>query len=244
MPGERPDPFGRAIRDWYHDDLNEPLYARDGATTVDHPIEQFYFSGFDPDSESGAWVSNWLTGPLLDVGAGAGRHTLYFQDQFETVAIEVSPHLVETMEARGVEDARLIDMFRLREHFEPGRFESVLLNGTQLGLAASVADVREFLGDLAAVTTATGTVVLDSYDPRHPECEQLLGWRSEATDGIGARAYHFEYECDVGETLLFRFLSPDRFESVVADTDWELGALRGGVDADSELWQAALQKIE
>lgn len=242
MPAEDSDPFGRAIRDWYHDELTEPLVARDGETTVDHPIERFYFQAFDPESEGGAWVTDWLSGPLLDLGAGAGRHALYFQEQFETVAIEPSSHLVETMRDRGVEDARNADMFALRDQFDRNRFQSVLSIGTQLGLAQSVAGVREFLADLAYVTTADATAVLDSYDPRHPECQEMLGWRPEPTRGVGARVFHFEYEASVGETLLFRFLSPDRFRDAVQGTAWVIEEFRGGLEGDIDQWRVALSK--
>jgi hypothetical protein len=51
-----------------------------------------------------------------------GRETLHFQEQFETVAIEISEYLVETMRDHGVRDARHADMFELREHFDRDRF--------------------------------------------------------------------------------------------------------------------------
>lgn len=242
MPGEGSDPFGRGIRDWYRDDLSAPLYTRDGETTREHPIERFYFQGFDPDTESGRWLTRRLDGPLLDLGAGAGRHSLYFQDRFETVAIEPSDHLVATIRDRGVDDARLGDMFSLREQFDRDRFRAALAIGTQLGLAHSVADVREFLTDLAYVTTEDGTAVLDSYDPRHPDCQAMLGWRTEATEGVGARVFHFEYEDEIGETLLFRFLSPDRFREAVTGTGWTIDAFRGGLEDDVDQWWVSLSK--
>lgn len=244
MPGEDADPFGRAVRDWYRDDQTQELIARDGGVTVEHPIERFYFQSFDPDADSGEWLRSWLDGPLLDLGAGAGRLALYFQEQFETVAIETSAHLVATMRERGVEDAREADMFALREYFDRDRFRSAVSIGTQLGLAGSISGVRKFLADLAYVTTPDATVVLDSYDPRHPECVDLLGWRSDPRDGVGSRVFHFEYEEDVGETLLFRFYSPDRFREAVIGTGWTVAEVRGGLEADRNQWRIALRKPE
>jgi len=104
----------------------------------EHPIEAFYFRKFDAGSDYGTWLASWLDGPLLDLGAGAGRDALHFQDRFETVAIEVSDHLVETMASWGVEDARRGSMFELREQFAPDRFQSALAIGTQMCLAGSM----------------------------------------------------------------------------------------------------------
>jgi len=87
------DPFSRAIRDCYLGEQDEPLIDRDGDETREHDIQGWYFDEHD----QGAWRDSWLEGPLLDMGAGAGRDALYYQEQFETVAIEVSDHLVETV---------------------------------------------------------------------------------------------------------------------------------------------------
>ncbi len=106
-----------------------------------------------------------MDGSLLDMGAGAGRDALYYQERFETVAIEVSERLVEVMRDRGVNDARLADMFALRDHFDRDRFRSAHAIGTQVGLAGSMAGVRQFLDDLAFVTTPDATAVLDNYAP-------------------------------------------------------------------------------
>jgi hypothetical protein len=66
------DAFGRAIRDWYHDAMDEPLVYRDGAETSEHPIEEYYFGEFQ-DGASGAWLERWLDGPLIDLEPIADR---------------------------------------------------------------------------------------------------------------------------------------------------------------------------
>jgi len=85
-----------------------------------------------------AWLDSRFEGPVPDLGAGAGRHGLVSQERVETVAVEVSDALVETMRERGVDDARFADMFHLRTEFDRDRFGSVLANGTQAGLAGSI----------------------------------------------------------------------------------------------------------
>lgn len=237
-----PDPFGRAVRDHYRGDRTEPLLQRDGESVREHPIEAFYFDGFDPECESGDWIASWLDGPLLDIGAGAGQHALHFQDSVDTVAIEVSEYLAEVMADRGVDDPRRVDMFALREAFEPDRFASALVHGTQAGLAGSMDGLRQFLAALAVVTTDDATAVIDGYDPEHARASDLLGFRSDPTPGLAYRVMHFEYQDTVGETLLFRLFSPDRLEEAAADAGWVLADVRpGGSDLDS-YYRAALRK--
>ncbi|WP_128477963.1 methyltransferase domain-containing protein [Halorussus pelagicus] len=234
------DPFGRAVRDHHRGERDEPLAQRDGEQTREHPIEQFYFTEFAGEGENGRWLDARLDGPLLDLGAGAGRHALYFQERFETVAVEVSDDLVATMRERGVEDAREGDMFALREQFERDRFRSALAIGTQLGLAGSMDGLRRFLGDLAVVTTPDATAVVDCYDPARIETGELLGYRPDPTPGMAARVMTFEYEGELGETLLFRLFGPDRIREAAVGTGWSVEEVRYGDEGPH--YRVALEK--
>jgi SAM-dependent methyltransferase len=236
------DPFGRAVRDHQRGEQDEPLVQRDGDQAREHPIEAFYFSEFDASDEDGEWLDARLDGPLLDLGAGAGRHALYFQEQFETVAVEVSDHLVETMRERGVGDARTGDMFALREQFDRDRFRSALAIGTQVGLAGSMDGLRRFLSDLAHVTTPNATAVLDCYDPAGAAEVEMLGYRPDSTPGLAYRVMHFEYEGDVGDTLLFRLFGPDRIREATVSTDWTVSEVRFGSGEDEVHYRVALEK--
>lgn len=237
-----PDPYGRAIRDHHREEQEEPLVDVDGRATRDHPIEEFYFGRFETDSERTEWLAGWLEGPLLDLGAGAGRHALHFQERFETVAVDASEHLVAVMDDRGVEDARHADMFALRERFGRDRFRSVLSIGTQLCLAGSLQGLRRLLGDLAHVTTPDATAVVDSYDPGAPETAETLGFRPDPTPGLAYRVFHYEYEGDVGPTLLFRLFGPDRLREAAEGTGWRVAAVRHHPPGRRVQYRAALEK--
>jgi len=219
------DPYGRAIRDHYLGNRDAPLFDRGGTAKREHPIESFYFGEVTGDSGRQRWRDARLDGPLLDMGAGAGSQALYWQDRFETVAIEVSDNLVETMRDRGVENPLNGDMFALREHFERNRFRSAHAKGTQVQLAGSMDGLRRFLGDLDAVTTADATAILDFHDPTADGAEELLGYRSDPTPGLAYRVIHFEYDGDVGETLLFRLFSPDRLRAAAVGTGWDVAEI-------------------
>jgi hypothetical protein len=218
--------FGQALLDHHRGERTAPLVQRDGEHTLDHPVERFYFGEFDGTGDPGGWFSEHLSGPLVDLGAGAGRHALYFQERFETVAIEPDPTLVELLDERGVDDAREADMFALREAFERDRFRSVLAEGTQLGLAGSMDGLRAFLADLAHVTTPDATAVVDCYDPTDPNCEELLGYRADRAPGLASRVMSFEYEDRTDDVLLFRLFSPERLREAAVGTDWSVAEVR------------------
>lgn len=227
------DPYGRAVRDHYLGERTEPLVDRDGDEAREHAIDRYYFG-----EHGDAWRDSWMDGPLLDMGAGVGRDALYYQDQFETVAIDESEHLVRTMRDRGVEDAQVADMFALREHFERDRFRSVHSIGTQVGLAGSMAAVRQFLADLAFVTKPDATAFLDNYAPELADTADVFAYREDPAPGLAYRVYHSEYEGEVSRTLLFRLFSVDRLREATAGAPWCVAEAR----YEDVQWRAILEK--
>lgn len=236
-----PDPFGRAIRDHHCGDRAHPLVDREGSETREHPIARFYFGEVTESTPDIRWVESWLAGPVVELGAGAGRHALYLQDSFDTVATEVSRNLLEVMADRGVEDPRHVDMFSLRSTFGPDRFRSVFARGTQVCLAGSPARLRRFLADLAAVTTPDATAVIDGYDPGHERASGLFGYRPDPVRGVARRVYHETYEDEVGDTLSFWLVGPERLAAAAEDAGWYLAEVRSG-SVRTPHYQAAMTK--
>lgn len=212
------DPFAQALYDYHFDEMQGPLVYRRGEETKEVGID-FYFDVVGGD---GSWLESYLDGPLLDMGAGAGRHSLHFQDQFETVAIEQNELLVEVLRDRGVKDARRADMFDLRETFEENRFESAIAFGTQVSLSRSMQGLTQFLNGLATVTTANATAIVDGYDPEKEETKAKLDYYDDPSDGLGYRLLQMEYDGTLGEPWLYRLFTPDRFRDATENTDWEV----------------------
>ena len=235
------DPFAQAIHDFHFDEQRGPLVSRRGEETQEHDVD-VYFSEYAAEGEDGAWFESWLDGPLLDMGAGAGRHALYYQEQFETVAIEQNDLLVEVMDDRGVTDARVADMFSLREAFEREAFESALAVGTQVSLSRSVQGLRQFLADLAFVTTPDATAVIDGFDPEHETTEGMLDYYVDPAQGLAYRILQFEYDGTLGEPWLYRLFTPDRVREAAAGTDWEVAEVNRAPGEWAHNYRVALRK--
>lgn len=233
------DAFGQALLDHYLGRREQPLLQRDGTHTLVHRIDEYYFRDFEqvPDPE---WLEGWLTGPLLDMGAGAGRDSLHFQNRFETMALEISESLVTLLRNRGVKEVCHGDMFNLTDHFERRRFRSALGVGIQVGQSRSMEGLRVFLEDLAAVTTADATAVVDGYDPNREGADEMLGYREDATPGLAFRVLHYQYGDIVGKNRLFRLFSPERFREATTGTDWTVVDLR--YPHDTYHYRIALEK--
>ncbi|MFW5895797.1 MAG: class I SAM-dependent methyltransferase [archaeon] len=241
------DPLGRAMLDYQRGGLQGTVRYVDGDRTQDGAIEGHYFTPREDWDEGTIERLEGLPGPVLDVGCGAGQHLLWFRDHgVDALGLDVSPGAVRTAEERladtpvsgpaahdGVEPGEISvrggDLFALDVDRECG---SVLVNGTQLGLAGSMPGVSQTLTDLAGVVGPDGVAQVDGYVASELDAD-FFGYRPDPRDGVAHRTFHFEYERDVegdgtarerlvGPTLHFLLLDPFRLRDATVGTPWSV----------------------
>ena len=123
------------------------------------------------------------SGHILDVGAGAGCHTLALQAMEKRVtAIDISPLAVETMRQRGVKDVHEQDFFSL-----DGQFDTILMLMNGIGIVGTISRLPAFFMQVDHLLAPGGQLLCDSSD---------LCYLYEDEDGIidltGVEGYHGE----------------------------------------------------
>ncbi len=104
-------------------------------------------------------------GRVLDVGAGAGCHTLPLQKRrLPVTAIDISSLSVEAMKLRGVHDARCVNLFDFRLE---GPYDTILMlmNGT--GVVGSLINMSTFFMRMRSLLSHGGQILIDSSDLRY-----------------------------------------------------------------------------
>jgi SAM-dependent methyltransferase len=167
------DAFGRALSDHHlgRGGLTLMLESDDGSLRpADLQPEEF----FHPVGEWPSWEQHLIDmaeGTVLDLGAGAGRHSLYLQDLgHDLTAVDVSPGAAAVCRARGIRDVRLAD---LREFSTDRAWDTVLLMCGNLGLAGDWVPTRVLLKRLAQMTSMGGLLIGDSVDPTSDDPDDL-----------------------------------------------------------------------
>jgi SAM-dependent methyltransferase len=123
-----------------------------------------FFADHDDWAKIERQAFQYVDGRVLDIGAGAGRHSLVVQRrQLRSVAIDISPGAVEVCRRRGVEDARLHSLSEIDESL--GTFDTVLLLCGNFGLAGGAEETVALLRKLHAVTNPGARIVLDTVNP-------------------------------------------------------------------------------
>jgi SAM-dependent methyltransferase len=205
--------------DYARDEYDEDCVYRDGDDVEDASVGEYYFRPESEWSEKERADIDALSGPVLDLGCGAGRHALALQDRgVEVLATDVSPGAVQAASERGVTHAVQMDMFDLR--LPDDAYRSVLALGTQVTVAGSLARLADFFDELDRVTTDDARVLVDGYDPTDPTCSNLLGYRADPREGLARRSFRFQYGDEFGEPIEMLLFSPDRLRETLAGTAW------------------------
>jgi SAM-dependent methyltransferase len=162
------DAFGAALLDYLDGkDVPELVLEVQGAQARPAMHPEWFFREF----ERWEWWDRKLLpmveqGPVLDLGAGAGRASLYLQERgVQVTAVDASPGAVEACRRRGVADARLGDV-----KDPPGDmpWAGVLLLCGNLGLGGTWDGNRGLLRRLAGLATPGAVLVGDTVTPTGP----------------------------------------------------------------------------
>ena len=182
------DLFGKAILDFQTQNSPEDLLTETNISEEDEMSVAYLFRSFSemPLLEQKALLL--AKGKVLDVGCGAGSHSLYLQNEkkLDVTAIDISNNAVKACQLRGISDVLKIDIL---EYNSDEKFDTILLlmNGT--GIFGKLKNVSNYLQKLKSLLAENGQILIDSSD--------IIYMFDEDEDGgkwISGDAYYGELE--------------------------------------------------
>lgn len=156
------DLFGQAILDYQTDNNPENLYTETSISELDVMPIDYLFRDYDEMPLFEQKSLDLAKGRVLDVGAGAGSHSLYLQENnIEVKAIDISPKAIEACKLRGVKNAEVINLLELPED---QKFDTILIlmNGT--GIFQNLFIIGAYLEKLKKLLTEQGQILIDGTD--------------------------------------------------------------------------------
>ncbi len=157
------DLFGTAILDFQTNNFPQDLITETTISEEDEMSVAYLFRDFSgmPILEQKALLL--AKGKVLDVGCGAGSHSLYLQNEkkLAVTAIDISEKAVEACKLRGVSNAKVENILR----FETDeKFDTIILlmNGT--GIFGKLENVSNYLQKLKSLLAENGQILIDSSD--------------------------------------------------------------------------------
>ena len=159
------DPMGAAIRDYHLRGKTARLRVMSSMFDEDEMPVDHLFRTFDNMPHLEQKALNMAYGKVLDIGAGAGCHTLALQERgMDVKAIDISPLSCEVMKERGIKDVECVNLFCKQLQ---GKYDTLLLlmNGT--GIAEKLSQLPALLNRLKELLSEEGQILIDSSDLKY-----------------------------------------------------------------------------
>jgi SAM-dependent methyltransferase len=156
------DLFGKAILDFQTNNSPEDLITETSISEADEMSVAYLFRSYNEMPKLEQKALQLATGKILDVGCGAGSHSLTLQNDrnLEVCSIDISPNAIQACKLRGLKNAKVQDIRTL----ENEKFDTILLlmNGT--GIFGTLKETPNFLQKLKSLLNPNGQILIDSSD--------------------------------------------------------------------------------
>ncbi len=156
------DLFGKAILDFQTHNKPEDLITETSISEEDEMSVAYLFRSYSEMPSLEQKALELAKGKILDVGCGAGSHSLYLQNQryLDVTAIDISANAIQACTLRGIKDAKVQDVMAL----ENEKYDTILLLMNGAGMCGRLKNVATFLSKLKSLLKPNGQILLDSSD--------------------------------------------------------------------------------
>jgi len=155
------DLFGKAILDYQTGNAPENLITETSISEEDEMDVSYLFRDYTTMPALEQKALQLAKGKVLDVGCGAGSHSLYLQNErgMDVTAIDISANAIEACKLRGIKKAIAGDVM---EHEET--YDTILLLMNGAGMCGKLKRISGFLYKLKSLLNPGGQILLDSSD--------------------------------------------------------------------------------
>lgn len=218
--GNETDPMGRAIADYHRTGTADRLRVFSPMFDEDEiPLSTLFRSYADmPAVEREAL--DMVKGRTLDVGAGAGCHSLILQQRgIDVTAIDISPLSVEVMKERGVKKAYVQDFFTLghqQTSVMSGQwYDTILMLMNGIGMVGTLARLPEFFRQLDRLLAPDGQLLCDSSDISYVyETEEGFIEYPEDMAYFGELNYQMQYKDTIGKPFPWLYIDAETLRQI------------------------------
>ena len=217
------DAYGQELWNCCHEKTTYEIVERDDGL-IDLADATQYFREHSQWPAHEREAIRFARGPAIDVGCGAGRVSLYLQEQgMEVLAIDNSPLAIKTARKRGVKSARVLDVRDIGTLRGP--FASIVMYGNNFALLGSPARAKRLLAAMHRITTPDARIIGGVCNPHITKERAHLAYlerNRRRGRWAGQLRIRIRFEQYVGMWFDYLFVSPEEVRKLVADTGWKV----------------------
>jgi len=200
------DLFGKAILDYQTNNLPEDLITETSISEADEMSVSYLFRTYNEMPKLEQKALQLAKGSVLDVGCGAGSHTLALQNErkLDVTAIDISENAVRACQLRGIKNVKVANILDLDEE---NKFDTILIlmNGT--GIFGTLNETAKYLQKLKSLLNVGGQILIDSSDLIYMYDQDEDGAYCIPADGYyGELTYKVQYKGKTEDTFPWLYL--------------------------------------
>ena len=200
------DLFGKAMYDFQTNNSPEDIITETSISEEDEMSVEYLFRSYNEMPKLEQKALQLAKGKTLDVGCGAGSHSLSLQNDrnLEVVSIDISEKAIETCKLRGVKNARVQNIL----DFEGEKFDTIILLMNGVGIFGKLENCNKYLSKLKSLLNPEGQILLDSSDIIYMFDEDEDGgkWIPSSNDYYGELTFNISYKGEKEETFDWLYL--------------------------------------
>jgi SAM-dependent methyltransferase len=197
------DLFGKALLDYQNGNYTEDIITSTNISDADELPIPYLFRSFSEMPKLEQKALQLSKGKVLDVGSGAGSHSLYLQKKDIAVqAIDISEGAIEVCKKRGILKAEVKDLLKETETFDT---ILLLMNGT--GIFEELDQVATYLKHLKSLLNPGGQILIDSSDIKYMYEDEDGGfWMDTTANYYGELDYFLSYKGEDEKPMKWLYL--------------------------------------
>lgn len=234
------DTFGKILWALYKGREVFEIYERnDGYVSVDVP--KTYFSRYEDWARHQKRAMEFVKGRVLDVGCGAGRHSLYLQKKgFDVIGIDVSPLAVKICRLRGVKKAKVMSIKEIS--FKPNSFDTIIMMGNNFSLFNNFRKAKRLLKRFQKITTENALIIAETRDPyktSNPEYLEYYKINRNIGRMSGQLRCRIRFEKYVSKWFDWLMVSKEEMKEILERTGWKVKEF---IDSKDSQYIAVIEK--
>lgn len=200
------DLFGKAMYDFQTNNSPEDIITETSISDEDEMSVKYLFRSYDEMPKIEQKALQLTIGKTLDVGCGAGSHSLSLQNDrnLDVTSIDISEKAIETCKLRGLKNVIVQNIL----DFEGTKFDTILLlmNGT--GIFGKLENCNKYLLKLKSLLNPGGQILIDSSDIIYMFDEDEDGgkWIPSETEYYGELTFTISYKGEKEEPFDWLYL--------------------------------------
>lgn len=187
------DIFGNAILDYQLGTYTEDIKTYSSLDEEDVIPVPYLFRTYKAMPPLEKKALKLCKGSILDIGSGAGSHSLYLQEKgFDVTALDHSHGAVRACKLRGIEKVVESDLY----DFKGQKFDTLLMLMNGIGIVGKLKNLDKFFNHIKTLLKPGGQLLLDSSDIIYMFEEDEDGgyWLPDTGNYYGEVTFTMEYK--------------------------------------------------